>query len=227
MRISRSILFVIGLVVLSLGTVTQAEGQTRLLGPVISSVTPSAPSRGVAAQVLTISGVNFSEGLSLTVVEPDGRKERYAGPAILARSDTSFKVSVVLVAIGNYTLIVTNPDGAASDPFVLKGQPSTQPPATPIAPKINRVLPDQVTKDPQPQTLAVTGEYFAEGLTVYLTDPIGTVYLIKGSALGSITATSFTVSAAIDMTGDYTLMVTNPSGKSSNAVIIKVVMRRR
>ena len=136
-------------------------------------------------------------------------------------------MSVVLVAIGNYTLIVTNPDGAASDPFVLKGQPSTQPPAAPIAPKISRVLPDQVTKDPQPQTLAVTGEYFAEGLTVYLTDPIGTVYLIKGSALGSITATSFTVSAAIDMTGDYTLMVTNPSGKSSNAVTIKVVMRRR
>jgi len=227
MRTITSIFLVTAVVVLSLGTVRQADGQTRLLGPVISSVTPSAPSRGETAQVLTISGANFSDGLSLTVAEPDGRKQRYAGPAILARSDTSFKVSVVLAATGNYTLIVTNPDGAASDPFVLKGQPSNQPPATPISPKIVRVLPDQVTRDPQPQTLAVTGEYFAEGLIVYLTDPIGTVNLIKGSAIGSITATSFTVSAAIDMTGDYTLMVTNPSGKSSNAVTIKVVMRRR
>jgi hypothetical protein len=38
---------------------------------VISSVAPQAPSRSATAQVLTISGVNFSDGLSLTVVEPD------------------------------------------------------------------------------------------------------------------------------------------------------------
>jgi hypothetical protein len=228
MRTSRSILLVIAVTVIALGTVRPAGGQERLLGPVISSVAPQAPSRSATAQVLTISGVNFSDGLSLTVVEPDGRKQRYTGSAIQTRRDTSFKVSVVLVAIGTYTLIVTNPDGAASDPFVLKGQPSAQPPATPMmAPKIDRVVPEQVTKDPLPQTLAVSGEYFAQGLSVYLTDPIGTVYLIKGSGIGSFTATSFSVSVAIEMTGDYSLMVTNPSGESSNNVTITVVMRRR
>jgi len=227
MLTSRSILVAIAVAVTALGTVRKADGQERLLAPVISSVAPQAPSRKTTAQELTISGVNFSSGLSLTVVEPDGRKVSYTGTAIQARRDTSFKVSVILVATGAYTLIVTNPDGAVSDPFVLKGQPAAQAPtAARITPQIDRVLPEQATKDPLPQTLAVTGERFVEGLSVYLTDPIGTVYLIKGSALGSFTATSFSVSVVIEMTGDYTLMVTNPSGESSNSATIKVVMRR-
>lgn len=227
MQTSKSILLVLAVVVIALGTVRPAGGQERVLGPVISSVAPQAPPRSAAVQVLTIGGVNFSDGLSLTVVEPDGRKQSYTGPAIQARRDTSFKASVTLAALGPYTLIVTNPDGAASDPFVLKGSGSAQPATPVIAPRIDRVLPGEPTKDPLPQTLAVTGEHFVQGLSVYLTDPIGTVYLLKGSVLGSVTATSFTVSAALEMTGEYTLGVTNPSGESSNSMTIKVVMRRR
>lgn len=226
MHTSKSILLVFAVAVIALGTVRQAGGQERLLGPVISSVAPPAPSRSATVQVLTISGVNFSDGLSLTVVEPDGRKQSYTGPAIQARRDTSFKASVTLAALGPYTLIVTNPDGAASDPFVLKGQASAQPPTRGISPKIDRVLPGELTRDPLPQTLAVTGEHFVQGLSVYLTDPIGTVHLIKGS-VGSFTATSFTIAAALEMTGEYTLLVTNPSGESSNSMTITVVMRRR
>ena len=227
MQTSKSILLVLAVAVIALGTVRPAGGQEQLLGPVISSVAPPAPSRSATVQVLTISGVNFADGLSLTVVEPDGRKQSYTGPAIQARRDTSFKASVTLAAPGPYTLIVTNPDGAASDPFVLKGAGSAQPATPGISPKIDRVLPGEPTKDPLPQTLAVTGEHFVQGLSVYLTDPIGTVYLLKGSVLGSVTATSFTVSAALEMTGEYTLSVTNPSGESSNSMTIKVVMRRR
>jgi hypothetical protein len=227
MQTSKSTLLALAIAVIALGTVRQASGQERLLGPVISSVAPQAPSRSATVQVLTISGVNFSDGLSLTVVEPDGRKQSYTGPAIQARRDTSFKASVTLAATGPYTLIVTNPDGAASDPFVLKGFGSAQSATPGISPKIDRVLPGELTKDPLPQTLAVTGEHFVQGLSVYLTDPIGTVYLLKGSVLGAFTATSFTVSAALEMTGEYTLLVTNPSGESSNSMTIKVVMRRR
>lgn len=223
----RSVLLSIAVAVVVLAPVRNAAGQERLLGPVISSVAPQAPARSATAQVLTISGLNFSDGLSLTVVEPDGRKVSHTGTEIQARRDTSFKVSVKLAAMGAYTLIVTNPDGAASDPFVLKGQSSGQTPAAPgIAPKIERVLPAQLTKDPSPQTLSVTGDHFVQGLSVYLTDPIGTVYLMKGSELGSFTATSFSVSVSIEMTGEYTLMVTNPSGDSSNSMTIKVGPRR-
>jgi hypothetical protein len=224
---SKSILVAIAVAVTAIGTVRKADGQERLLAPVISSVAPQAPLRSAAAQVLTIGGVNFANGLSLTVMEPDGRKQSYTGTTIEARRDTSFRVSVILAATGAYTLIVTNPDGVASDPFVLKGQPAAQPPAAArVTPKVDRVLPEQLTKDPLPQTLSVTGERFVEGLSVYLTDPIGTVFMIKGSALGSFTASSFSVSVVIEMTGDYTLLVTNPSGESSNSVTIKVVMRR-
>jgi hypothetical protein len=219
----RSILLVVAVAVLALGPVRKAASQERLLGPVISSVAPQAPARSATAQVLTISGVNFSNGLSLTVVEPDGRKVSYTGTEILTRRDTSFKVSVKLAASGAYTLIVTNPDGAASDPFVLKSPPSA---VAELAPKIERVLPSQLTKDPSPQTLSVTGDHFVQGLSVYLTDPIGTVYLMKGAELGSFTATSFSVSVSIEMTGEYTLMVTNPSGGSSNSMTIKVGPRR-
>jgi hypothetical protein len=227
MQLRKSVVLAVVMAVIAVGVVQDARGQGRLLGPVISAVAPQAPARSATAQALTITGVNFSAGLSLTVVDPDGRKTNHTGAAIQARSATSFKVSVVLAARGAYTLIVTNPDGAASDPFVLKNTTEAEPPAQARpAPKIDRVLPGEVTKDPQPQTLAVTGDHFAQGLSVSLTDPIGTVFVIKGSALGTVTATSFTMSLVIEMAGEYTVMVTNPSGESSNTVMIKVVMRR-
>jgi len=222
-----AVVFFVAAICIAAGAAQPANGQARFLGPVISSIAPQAPPRRAAAQLVTITGVNFHEGLSLTVVEPDGRKLKYAGTAIQTRRDTSFTVSIVLAAQGAYTLIVTNPDGAASDPFVLKAQPSTSSGAAAVAPKIERVAPEQVTKDPQPQVLAVTGDHFVAGLSVYLTDPIGTVYLINGTAVGSVTTTSLTVSVTIEMTGDYILTVTNPSGQSSNTVTIKAVMKTR
>ena len=87
------------------------------------------------------------------------------------------------------------------------------------------MLPDQLTKDPQPQVITVRGERFVQGLSVSLTDPIGTVYRFKGPAVGSVTSTSFDLSVVFEMTGDYTIMVTNPSGESSNSVTLTVVMR--
>jgi hypothetical protein len=227
MQTRKSVVLAIAVAVIALGTVQSTRGQTRVLGPAISAVAPQAPSRSATAQVLTITGVNLWAGLSLTVVEPDGRKVYYTGVAIQERRDTSFKVSVVLASTGAYTLIVTNPDGATSDPFVLKGTSAEPPVPARRSPKIDRVLPEQATRDPQPQTLAVTGNYFASGLSVSVTDPTGTVYVIKGAALGTVTATSFTMSLAIEMTGEYGVMVTNPSGESSNTVMIKAVAQRR
>ena len=42
--------------------VAETSRQAKLVGPVISSVSPSAPSRGASAQTLTIAGSNFSAG---------------------------------------------------------------------------------------------------------------------------------------------------------------------
>ncbi len=198
----------------------EARSQTALVDPVISSVAPQVPLRSDSAQMLTISGINFSAGLSLNVVAPDGRKVNYAGQAIQARRQTSFQVAVLLATAGAYTLTVTNPDGSTSAPYALNVRQAA------ARPRIDRVLPDRVMKDSQPQVLKVSGDRFVLGLSVSLTDPIGTVYLIKGPAIAAVTTTSFDMSVTLEMTGDYTIMVTNPSGESSNSVTLTVVMRQ-
>lgn len=220
----RAIVLIAAIASLALLPVREARGQARILAPVISSVEPGSPRQSEAPQLLTITGSTFLAGLSLNVVTPDGRTLSYSGAAIQARRETSFQVAVVLAAPGAYRLTVTNPDRSTSDPFVLKVQPSTR--LADVRPKIDRVLPEQLAKDPQPQVLKISGERFVEGLSVSLTDPIGTVYLFKSPAVGSVTANSFELSVVLEMTGDYTLMVTNPSGESSNSVTFKVVMRR-
>lgn len=214
----------VAVVCLALGSVRQAQGQARILAPIISSAEPRSPHPSEAPQLLTIRGTTFLAGLSLSVAAPDGRTVNYAGAAIRARNETSFQVSVVLAAPGAYTLIATNPDRSTSDPFVLKVQLSV--PSAEARPKIDRILPDQLTKDPQPQVLKFSGERFALGLTVSLTDPLGTVYLFKSPAVQSLTVASFDLSIVLDMTGDYAVMVTNPSGESSNRLAFTVVMRR-
>jgi hypothetical protein len=208
---------------LAFAPVREARGQARILAAVISSVEPVAPPRSDAAQLLTIRGTTFLDGLSLNVVTPDGPTVSYSGTAIRARRETSFQVAVVLAASGNYKLTVTNRDRSTSDPFVLKVPPSAQ--LADARPRIDRVLPEQPTKDTQAQMLRIGGERFVEGLSVSLTDPIGTVYRFSSPAVGSVTATSFNLSVVLGMTGDYALMVTNPSGESSNNVTFTVVMR--
>ena len=220
---NRTIALAIGIACIALGSVETTRGQSRLVSPTIASVTPRAPLPNATPQVITITGTNFLAGVSLSLRLPGGGKLNYAGPEIRERRDTSFQVSVVLAAAGAYTLTATNPDGSTSEPFVVTVPAAARPAAA--TPKIDRVLPDQVTKDPQPQVLKVSGEHFAVGLSVSLTDPIGTVYLLKSPAVSAITATSFDVSIVFEMTGDYALMVTNPTGASSNNVTFKVAMR--
>jgi hypothetical protein len=201
----------------------RVQGQSRLVAPVITAVEPRSPLAGPEPQTLTITGSNFLAGVSLNVAEPDGRKRTIEGNAILARRETSFQVALVLAAPGAYTLTATNPDRSTSGQFVLKVQSPAQPAGA--TPKVDRVLPELISKDPQPQILKISGDHFAAGLSVSVTDPIGTVYRFKGTSLGALTATSFDLSIALDMVGDYSLMVTNPTGESSNSVTFKVTMR--
>ena len=218
-----AVVLAIAIACLAVMPAREARGQARILAPIISSVEPRAPAASDAAQLLTITGTNLLAGLSLSVVTPDRRTLNYSDAAIRARRETSFQVAVVLAVPGAYTLTVTNPDRSTSDPFVLKVPSLTQ--AAVVTPKIDRVLPEPIMKDPQSQVLKISGERFVEGLSVSLTDPTGTVYRFKSPAVGAVTTSSFDLSVVLDMAGDYALMVTNPSGESSNSVSFKVVMR--
>jgi hypothetical protein len=223
MRTKRTASLAIAVACFALASGLRLQGQERLVAPVITSVDPRSPMVKAEPQLLTITGSNFLAGVSLNVAEPDGRKRTIEGNAILARRETSFQVSLVLAAPGAYTLTATNPDRGTSDQYVVKVQVGA--PSAGAPPKVDRVMPELIAKDPQPQILKISGERFVAGLSVSMSDPIGTVYKFNGSSLGALTATSFDLSVALDMVGDYTLMVTNPSGESSNSVTFKVTMR--
>jgi hypothetical protein len=83
--------------------------------PVIDAVTPSKASVLPEAQVLRVEGKRFMPGLAVSVTDPTGTVTNASGNDVMEVTPTGFRVSVVLALEGQYTLIVTNPDGAVSN----------------------------------------------------------------------------------------------------------------
>jgi len=190
--------------------------------PFITSVDPAAPAKSTTPQVLTVKGSNFAVGLTLEVMTPTGNTVTFSGNTVQSPTTTSFQVSIVLGVAGSYNLVVRNTDGGVSDPFVVKVAAGESAAA---APSIEKIMPENVAKDMQPQTLRVSGRNFQQGLSVSLTDPTGQVVVFKGNAIGNVTPTSFEASVVLDKTGDYAMLVTNTSGQSSNSMTFVVTMR--
>lgn len=184
--------------------------------PEISAIAPAAPARSNKPQTLTISGKNFQMGLTLNVTQPSGQSLTFRDGDIQARRDTSFQISMLIDQAGAYSFVVTNRDGGTSEPFVLK----VDQPRAADAPAIERIEPAEPTRQVEPQTLRVLGQRFAAGLQAVLTDPMGTD--VTDVQLTKVTQTSFEISARLDKAGDYSLVVTNPSGAVSNVARIPV-----
>lgn len=184
--------------------------------PVITAVAPLTPSPSPQAQTVTVNGRDFQPKLSLTVRTPEGGTLQYKDEAIQSQRESSFEVAVIFATPGKYSLVVTNPDGGMSDPFVVEARAEQKPP-TPV---IDRVLPDQITKHQEPQELTVQGQRFAAGLRVIVTDPLGTEVL--DPVVREVTPTSFKLSVKLETAGPYNLVVTNPSGAVSNVATIVV-----
>jgi hypothetical protein len=184
--------------------------------PEISAIAPATPTRSSKPQTLTISGRNFQMGLTLNVRQPDGQSLMFRDGDIQARRDTSFQISMLIDQSGTYSFVVTNRDGGTSQPFALR----IDQPRAADAPAIERVEPAEPTRQVEPQTLRVIGQRFAAGLQAVLTDPMGTD--VTDVQVTKITQTSFEISARLDKAGDYSLVVTNPSGAVSNVARIPV-----
>jgi hypothetical protein len=184
--------------------------------PEISAIAPAAPARSNKPQTLTINGKNFQMGLTLNVTQPSGQSLTFRDGDIQARRDTSFQISMLIDQAGAYSFVVTNRDGGTSEPFVLK----VDQPRAADAPAIERIEPAEPTRQVEPQTLRVLGQRFATGLQAVLTDPMGTD--VTDVQLTKVTQTSFEISARLDKAGDYSLVVTNPSGAVSNVARISV-----
>jgi hypothetical protein len=198
---------------------TQPPSQERrpATPPRISDIAPADPGRSDRPRIVTINGANFLEGLTLEITTPSSSKQRFEGADIRDRKETSFQVSVLLSASGTYNFVVTNVDGQSSEPFPLSVQA-----APPTAPSVSRVSPSSVHRDQRAQPLRVDGARFEKGLTVTVTAPDGETTTLTGDAIKDLTTTSFSVSLVLSIEGQYSLAVTNPSGGTSNAVMVTV-----
>jgi len=184
------------------------------LDPKITSVAPDHPMMSTKAQLLTVTGENFRNDLMLTVTPPGGTARTLRGADIAAQRPTSFQASVLLDAIGTYSLVVTNGDGRRSAPFPLEVRAAAK------QPSINQVSPEEVSKGQEAQQITLTGNNFAQGLKVSVADPTGTVTV--ADAIDKVTVDSVVFKFTFSMSGRYEIMLVNPNGESSNTVVVRV-----
>ena len=193
--------------------------------PHVTSVAPSPLVMSPKPQALKVTGTGFAPGLTVELTQV-GNTETFSGAAIRSQASTSFEISVVLAQPGPATLVVRNTDGGVSDPFTLKvevGEPARPDrPVPQTVPVIDRVVPDKVTKGSVAQALMFSGNNFVQGLSVSVTDPTGNVTVLKGTALDSVTREVVKLSMVLDIAGEYSFLITNPSGQSSNSVVVIV-----
>jgi hypothetical protein len=189
---------------------------TTVAAPRIDSVAPASPARSNSPQTITVTGDDFQAGLKLEVTAPGGEKQVLQGDAIQSRRPTTFQASLVFGAIGRYELVVTNPNGEPSPPYVVevKGKQSAD------APVIARVTPAEVAKRAEPQALQVEGSRFNSGLKAIVTDPAGADVI--DAIVSKLTPNSFELMVKLDQAGDYSISVVNPSGTTSNVFTVLV-----
>jgi len=184
--------------------------------PVILSVTPASPSPAKDPQVLRIGGQDFQPKLKLMVTTPGGGTMELKDDAIQQQQSGSFQVAIVIANPGKYSLVVTNPDGGISAPFVLEARAVAKPP-TPV---IQRILPETISKNPEAQTLTVEGQNFGPGVKVTVTDTLGVEVL--DPVVREVTTSSFKLSVKLETAGPYNLVVSNSTGAVSNVAVVTV-----
>jgi hypothetical protein len=100
------------------------------------------------------------------------------------------------------------------------GNPSN--PSNPGAPRIGSLSPGTPTASRTAQTITVSGEGFANGLTVLLDAPNGVWTTLSGSAINVQSATTFTATVMLDKVGVWDITVHSASGLESNEVQFSV-----
>ena len=202
-------------IVAAVPSASSAAQQRATSTPAIQSTAPVAPAAGPKAQTLTINGKEFMTGLSLAIHDPAGGTVVLRDKSILQQQSTSFQVSAVLATSGNYSLVVTNPDGGTSQAFVLTAKTGDA-----DEPVIERVSPGDLNKRQDQQLLKIEGQRFASGLTAMIGDPIGND--VQEATVSRITPTSFDLNVKLEYAGEYSIIIKNPSGAVSKAYLVTV-----
>jgi hypothetical protein len=83
-------------------------------------------------------------------------------------------------------------------------------------PRVSGLSPSLIVQSQSPQVVTVAGANFLAGLTVSLTDPTGVTSTFEGSAVQSLQASSFQITAVFAVSGSYALQVRDPTGETSD-----------
>ena len=202
----------ISALMLSGGTTSPLHGAA--LDPKITGIVPEKPTVSPKAVTVVINGEDFQSGLSLQVTTPGGDVRTLAGMDITAQRAVSFQVQFTFDAEGRYGFVVLNHDGKRSAPFTVEARRVAN------RPNIDQVAPMEFTKSPEPQVVTITGRNFQPGLKLSVTDPTGTVTV--ADRIDKTDAQTVVVRLVFEQSGSYAVMVTNPSGESSNTVSLSV-----
>lgn len=187
-------------------TVTAPEGT--ILTAAVTSITPPSPAASASPQTISVTGMNFISGLTVSLTGPNHSSMTLTGAQIQNVSPGGFQMSAVLSTIGQYSLQVTNPNGgAASLPFNFNVQIAS--------PAISSVSPSSPTASAGYQVITVNGANFEAGLTVTLTPPGGSPIALLATQIQNVTAATFQLRVILASVGAYSLEVTNPDGGMS------------
>ncbi len=205
-------------------TGTRLPTPTRTATPVSPKIGTALVQTDVSANVVAVfvTGENFrpqEQGFRAELIGPTTVQLQIGGAA----TSTSFegRASLDKLALGNYDLVVINPDGRMDTRTQVWPPSDTTPTPTPAPPEITRVSPSSGYRT-QDVRLTVQGRNFRPleagfRTELQLTDGSFNVDLTIDESVRSATSTSYDVliPAGTLETGSYDLLVTNPNGQTA------------
>jgi hypothetical protein len=128
---------------------------------------------------------------------------------------TLLAASAIVVGLG-----LTTACGGSDSPTA-PSNPSN--PLNPNAPRVLLLSPGTLTMSNNAQTLTVTGERFASGLSILIDAPNGVWMTYSGADISVQSATSFTAKVILDKVGVWDITLHSATGLESNEVQFSVV----
>ncbi len=187
--------------------------------PAITSLSPNPITGSASTATLAINGTGFTAGTGLKVVLTSGSTTvTYQGAQITSVSATQIQVVVSPgTAAQNWTVMVVNPNGQASNGVSLQV-------TAPAAPAITSISPNPMTGSNAYQILTINGTGFsaATGWKVVLSGG-GTTVTLPASQISVTSTTQILAQVNVGTTAQtWSVQVVNPSGVASNAASLTV-----
>jgi hypothetical protein len=181
------------------------------LVPNLTRIDPSNPPVG-GFHLLTFTGSDFDQNVSVGVLPPDGRGFGVSGAQIMNASSTRFDALIPLSIEGEYRAQAIDQSGQASNvvSFTVGGQAQGQ------GPVISTINPADLSASSIPRWVTLIGKNFKKGVSLLVVAPGGAGTTFKGDQVQFIGPEIIQVQLALVDSGNYSLTAFNDDGLSSN-----------